>query len=66
MTVTKIRPDASTVKELSRNDREFLKPLIQATLQEVLEAEMTEALGAEKGERSETRLGYRSGYYSRF
>jgi transposase-like protein len=27
---------------------------------------MTEALGAEKGERSETRLGYRSGYYSRF
>jgi putative transposase len=66
MTVTKIRPDASTVKELLRNDREFLKPLIQATLQEVLEAEMTEALGAEKGERSETRLGYRSGYYSRF
>jgi len=65
MTVTKIRPDASTVKELLRNDREFLKPLIRATLQEVLEAEMTEALGAEKGERSETRLGYRSGYYSR-
>jgi putative transposase len=66
MTVTKIRPDPSTVKELLRNDREFLKPLIQATLQEVLEAEMTEALGAEKGERSESRLGYRSGYYSRF
>jgi transposase-like protein len=27
---------------------------------------MTEALGAEKGERSEMRLGHRSGYYSRF
>jgi putative transposase len=66
MTVTKIRPNLSAVKELLRNDREFLKPLIQATLQEVLEAEMTEALGAEKGERSESRLGYRSGYYSRF
>jgi len=26
---------------------------------------MTEAIGAEKGERSETRLSYRSGYYSR-
>jgi putative transposase len=34
-------------------------------LQEVLEAEMTEALGAAKGERVEGRLGYRSGYYTR-
>jgi putative transposase len=31
----------------------------------VLEAEMTEALGAEKGERTEGRVGYRSGYYAR-
>ena len=34
-------------------------------MQEMLEAEMTDALGAEKGERSAARLGYRSGYYSR-
>ena len=34
-------------------------------LQEVLEAEMTEALGAEKGERAVGRQGYRSGYYDR-
>src|SRR5690348_8969452 len=34
-------------------------------LEEVLEAEMTEALGAEKGERTVGRLGYRSGYYGR-
>ena len=34
-------------------------------VQEVLEAEMTEALAAEKGERTEGRLGYRSGYYQR-
>jgi putative transposase len=34
-------------------------------LQEVLEAEMTEAIGASKGERTEGRLGYRSGYYTR-
>ena len=26
---------------------------------------MTEALGAAKGERTETRLGYRAGYYHR-
>src|SRR5262249_17227362 len=30
-----------------------------------LEAEMTDALGAEKGERTAGRLGYRSGYYTR-
>jgi len=29
------------------------------------EAEMTEALGAEKGERTAGRLGFRSGYYGR-
>ena len=65
MTVTKIRSDVSAVKQLLASDKEFLKPLIQTAVQEVLEAEMTEALGAEKGERSEGRLGYRSGYYPR-
>jgi len=39
--------------------------LIHAVLQEVLEAEMSEALRAEKSERAESRLGYRSGYYVR-
>ena len=34
-------------------------------VQQVLEAEMEEAVGAEKGERTPNRLGYRSGYYPR-
>jgi putative transposase len=34
-------------------------------VQAALEAEMTEVLAAEKGERTEGRLGYRSGYYQR-
>ena len=34
-------------------------------MQEMLEAEMTDAVGAEKGERTGARLGYRSGYYTR-
>src|SRR5438132_9069008 len=55
MTVTKIRTDVSAVKQLLASDKEFLKPLIQAAVQETLEAEMTETLGAEKGERSEAR-----------
>jgi putative transposase len=46
-------------------DREFLRELIRATLQEVLEAEMTDALGAAKGERTAGRNGYRSGYHER-
>lgn len=65
MTVTKIRTDVSAVKQLLALDQEFLKPLIQAAVQETLEAEMAETLGAEKGERTEARLGYRSGYYTR-
>jgi putative transposase len=39
--------------------------MIGKVVQEVLEAEMREALGAGKGERTESRVGYRSGYYVR-
>jgi len=46
-------------------DRDFLKPLVQLVLQEVLEAEMEDTLGAGKGERAEGRKGDRSGYYTR-
>jgi Transposase and inactivated derivatives len=52
-------------KEALAEDRDFLRPIVQAVLQEVLEAEMTEALGAGRSERTDGRLGYRSGYYSR-
>jgi transposase-like protein len=34
----------------------------QSFVQAALEAEMTEVLGAENGERTKGRLGYRSGY----
>jgi putative transposase len=44
---------------------EALRCLLQTTVQEVLEAEMDEALGAGKGERTGERRGYRSGYYGR-
>jgi transposase-like protein len=53
------------VKALLAEDRDFLRPIVEAVLQELLEAEMTEALGAEKGERTPARLGHRSGYYGR-
>jgi transposase-like protein len=46
-------------------DVDFLRPLVRSVIQEFLEAEMTEAIGAEKGERVEGRMSYRSGYYLR-
>jgi putative transposase len=55
----------AAAKELLRGDPDGLREVVRAVLQEVLEAEMTEALGAGKGERSAGRLGYRSGYYGR-
>ena len=39
--------------------------MLKESLQEVLEAEMTEVIGAGPGERTAERSGYRAGYYSR-
>src|ERR687885_2144636 len=65
MTERKGKAGTSALKALLRDDREFLRTLVSVALQEVLEAEMTDALQAAKGERTGTRLGYRSGYYGR-
>src|SRR3954465_1971719 len=66
-TMTKKQGKSGTidVKALLATDEEFLRALVRTALQEVLEAEMTEALGAEKGERAADGQGYRSGYYGR-
>ena len=53
------------VKELLSADKDFLRPLVQEVVQQVLEAEMDETVGAGKSERTTQRVGYRSGYYSR-
>lgn len=55
---------AQLVAELVDQD-DFLRPLVKELVQEVLEAEMREALQAAKSERTEARLGYRSGYRPR-
>jgi transposase-like protein len=66
-TMTKRQGKSGTidVKAILAEDEEFLRALVRTALQEVLEVEMTEALGAEKGERAAGRQGYRSGYYGR-
>src|ERR1700746_3814152 len=65
MTGKKVKPGTIDVKALLAGDEEFLRALVRTALEEVLEAEMTETLGAEKGERAAGRQGYRSGYYGR-
>lgn len=52
-------------KAVLASDEDGFRALLQTVVQEVLEAEMTEALQAEKGERTASRLGHRSGYYDR-
>jgi putative transposase len=65
MTERKGKAGRIDVKALLAGDEEFLRALMRTALQEVLEVEMAEVLGAEKGERTPRRLGYRSGYYGR-
>ena len=52
-------------KGLLTEDREFFKGIVQSAVQDILEAEMTEAVQAGKHERTEQRLAYRSGSYPR-
>ena len=49
-------------KAVIEGQENFLKPLVKEVLQQVLEAEMLEAVGAERHERTDGRHGYRSGY----
>jgi putative transposase len=53
------------LKHILAEDRDLLKVVVEEVLQQVLEAEMEEVFQAGKSERTTTRLGYRSGYYSR-
>src|SRR6202023_120172 len=65
MTRSEGKPEVIDLKGLLARDEDFVRAAMEALVQAALEAEMTEAIGAAKGERSETRLSYRSGYYSR-
>jgi putative transposase len=65
MTKKKSKLKSNEIKELMSQDEDFLRPLVRVALQEVLEAEMTEAVGAAKSQRNGERVGYRSGYYTR-
>jgi putative transposase len=65
MTQRRINKGTQEIKAMIAADADFLRPVVRTVIQEFLEAEMAEAVGAEKGERAEGRLSYRSGYYPR-
>jgi putative transposase len=52
-------------REIYQRGPDGIRALVEKALQDVLEAEMDETLGAQKSERTEARLGYRAGYYTR-
>jgi putative transposase len=60
MTKPKGKTGLIDVKELLQRDEDFLRAALQALTQAALEAEMTETIGAAKGERTETRLADRT------
>lgn len=51
--------------QLVKEDKDLLKEIVSSTLQEVLDAEMEEHIGAARYERSTARKGHRAGYYTR-
>jgi len=65
MTVRKLKAVPRRLEALVAQDQDLLKSLVKEALDQMLQAEMTEFLGAAPGERSEGRGGYRSGYYGR-
>ena len=65
MTKKDVKTAVVALKEVLQGDDVFVREAVRAYLQDVLEEEMTAALGAGKSERSPLRLGYRSGSYER-
>jgi putative transposase len=64
-TAAKVKSSVVSIEALLGQQGEQFKRLLKESLQEVLEAEMTELVGAAPSERTAERSGYRAGYYSR-
>jgi putative transposase len=57
--------DATELKSVLVEQKDFLIPLVEEAVQTILEVEMEECLQAGRYERREERAGYRSGHYPR-
>src|SRR5215211_7209750 len=65
MTKDHRRTNVQMAQEVLLDDAVFLKEIVERVLQEVLEAEMTEHIGAAPHERTERRAGHRNGHKPR-
>ena len=65
MTQEKSTQARANLKALIAEDKNFLREIVREAMQQILEAEMTDTVGARFGERTEERLGYRAGHYPR-
>ena len=65
MTQKQDKRGVGRIQDWIQSDRELIKELLRQSVQEVLEAEMSQLLGADRHERTEGRTGYRSGSYRR-
>src|SRR5215203_4886589 len=65
MTTDHRRLDALTAQGILLDDADFLREIVERVLQEVLEAEMTEHVGAAPHERTDARRGHRNGHKPR-
>src|SRR5919106_3759992 len=59
------RVDVELAQEVLLDDPDFLREIVERVLQELLEAEMTEHIGAAPYERTEKRTGHRNGHKPR-
>jgi putative transposase len=59
------RVDAELAQGILLDDPSFLKEIVERVIQELLEAQMTEHIGAAPYERTENRTGQRNGYKPR-
>jgi putative transposase len=59
------RLDAQMTQEALLDDADFLLEIVERVLQEVLEAEMTQHIGAAPHERTAARKGHRNGHTPR-
>lgn len=59
------KADEEPMQHSLLDDPNFLKQIVQKTLQQILDAEVSAHIGAAPCERSENRKGHRNGYKSR-
>ena len=65
MTKGKVALKSEEVKALFAGNQNALRDLLQKMVQDILESEMEDFLEAEPYERTDSRRGYRAGYYPR-